>query len=117
MEIPPKASSKIEENRFVISLKENVPLVEVRLRRIGLRDERVAAGRFYRTEHRIGRVSGFIAKVNARNQAIQQSTHENRNQNMWRLLRRCFCVESTWLDRSKPKLTILIGRNPAKSNK
>src|ERR1700751_1740512 len=59
--------SKVEEDRFVFSLEEDVPLVAVRLSRIGLCQQRIAALRLDGLEHGIICVSGFVAEVNARN--------------------------------------------------
>src|SRR6516164_3333335 len=109
--------SKVEEDRFVFSLEEDVPLVAVWLSRVGLCQQRIAAARLDGIEHRIVCVSRFVAKVNACNQAIEQPTHEDRNQNVGRLARRRLCLESARLDGPKAELARFVGRYPAEAKR
>jgi hypothetical protein len=69
----PESALQVEEHCFLLSLKEDVPLVMARLRGVGPGKQSVAPATLDRTQHRIIPVRGFVAEVNAGDQTMEES--------------------------------------------
>src|SRR5690348_3558388 len=111
-----KASSDIEEDRFLRSLQDDVPAqLSASIPLLG--DKRAPPRRIHKTHHVIFRVRCFIRKVHPRHQPAQQSARKNRHRHVRRLRPAVRSGNSARLNRHKMEAAVLVCRHASISEK
>src|SRR5271154_220244 len=109
--------TNVEENRFVLSLQNNVPFQFVFFSVDLSGDEGSATTWFPKIEHEILIICRFFREINSCHKTPQQSAHEHRDDNVRGLLSPVWPWHRARLDCCKPKCAIRVGRDPSKSLK